>query len=76
VKTTLCLTCEFGLVREYDCQAPECKVRHFSNKCLIGKDYIDMTTGCNRYRKTDRKITYHDPDFKEYEKKVEGEENG
>jgi len=87
-KTTLCLTCEYGLVREYDCEvdtcrlvreygceADTCKEQHFMNKCLLGDDYVGIITSCNKYRKDKKaKVTYHDPDFKDYEKKaMEGE---
>lgn len=74
--TILCLTCEFGLVREYDCEAEECETRHFINKCLKGNDYAgNVITSCNKYSGMKTKVTYHDPDFDEYEKAIEkGEE--
>lgn len=69
MKTTLCLTCEFGLVREYDCEDDDCKERYFNNKCLLGDDYVGIITMCNRCEKENTKVTYHDPDFDEYENK-------
>jgi len=66
MKTTLCLTCEYGLVREYDCEDDNCKERHFNNKCLLGDDYVGIITMCNRCEKEDTKVTYHDPDYEEY----------
>jgi hypothetical protein len=70
-KTSLCESCRFGLIREWDCYDDNCKERHFSSKCLVGNDELLFPiTSCNRYKKAKRKVTYHDPDFPEYEKKV------
>jgi hypothetical protein len=66
MKKTLCETCKYGLIRELDCEDDACKKRHFINKCLFGKDYVDIITSCNRYKKSDGKMTYHDPDFEGY----------
>jgi predicted RNA-binding Zn-ribbon protein involved in translation (DUF1610 family) len=68
MKTTLCSTCKYGLVREWDCGIATCKASHFTNKCFFGDDYITQyITSCNRYAKSSGKTTYHDPDFVEYE---------
>lgn len=75
MKTTLCLTCLYGLVREYDCEDDNCKERHFSNKCLLGNDYVGVITMCSRCRKKEAKVTYHDPDFEEYVDTIEKAED-
>lgn len=74
MKTTLCLTCWYGLVKEVDCEDDNCKVRHFTMKCLLGNDYVSVITMCNRYKKKDTKVTYHDPDYKEYASSLTKEE--
>jgi len=73
MKTTLCLDCLYGLVREYDCEDDNCKERHFNNKCLLGDDYVGVITMCNKCKKKETKVTYHDPDFDEYANKVQTE---
>lgn len=73
MKTTLCLTCLYGLVREYDCEEDSCKERHFNNKCLLGNDYVGVIIMCNRCKKKENKVTYHDPDFDEYVDKLQNE---
>ncbi len=84
MKTSLCDSCVYGLIREWDCGdargakdfktlegfAP-CTERHFTNKCTLANDYPGVITMCNRYKKVEGKVTYHDPDFKEYEKTLE-----
>jgi hypothetical protein len=68
MKTTLCLTCAFGLCREWEYYNAEITGRQ--NKCLLGQDYMEIVTNCNRYRKTKVRITYHDPDFDMYVKQL------
>jgi len=71
MKTTLCLMCTYGLVREEDCGDEKCTEQHFVNKCLLGGDYPgNIITLCNRYEKAENKITYHDPEFTKYLDKV------
>lgn len=70
-KTTLCLDCELGLVRELE---NEDATSSFINKCLLGGDYVSVITSCNRYKKINTKVTYHDPDFGKYEKEATEEE--
>lgn len=76
MKTSLCETCKFGLIREWDCDdrvkdfAP-CTDRHFSNWCLLARDYPGIIISCSHHKKGNGKVTYHDPDFKEYEKTLE-----
>jgi len=76
-KTTLCLTCAKGLVRERDCEDSDCKTRHITVKCLEGDDYpLQPITSCNEFiRDRIKKTTYHDPDFAEYEKKMMSDES-
>ena len=72
MKTTLCMTCVFGLVREEDCGDETCMEKHFINKCLLGDDYPgNIITACTKYKKKSKpKVTYHDPDYEEYEARV------
>lgn len=70
--TTLCLDCAFGLVRAFD----DTKGEHYINKCLLGMDYPgNIIVTCNRYRKTKVRVTYHDPDFEDWEKALKGEDD-
>lgn len=83
MKTSLCDSCVYGLIREWIVEmlggakdfktlegfAP-CTERHFTNKCMLANDYPGVITMCNRHKKVEGKVTYHDPDFKEYEEKV------
>jgi len=71
MKTTLCYTCQFGLCREWEFFDDEETRRR--NKCLLGNDFLEVVTSCNRYKKVEGKVTYHDPEFAEYEKKHDGE---
>jgi hypothetical protein len=72
MKTTLCETCKFGLVRETDCGDPDCKIRHWRDKCLLGNDFMEHPiTLCTQYRKKKKaKTTYHDPDFNDYLRRI------
>jgi RNase P subunit RPR2 len=68
MKTTLCDSCKFGLIREWDCYDEKCKERHISKKCLVGNDELLFPiTSCNRYKKASDQVTYHDPDFDKFE---------
>ena len=70
-KKTLCLNCEYGLVREWEWSGQD-SLSGYSNRCLLGNDFVEVITSCNRYKKkVDGKITYSDPDFEEYECSVE-----
>lgn len=70
-KTTLCMTCEFGLVREWeDWLDDPPPMNGIEAKCLLTNDFVEAITSCNKYKKTKTKVTYHDPDFQEYEKEV------
>jgi len=77
IKTTLCLNCEFGLVREWEYYDTDLVVPRSitgrQNKCLLSNDIVEVITICNRYKKVDNRVTYHDPEFAEYEKKVSEE---
>jgi len=75
---TLCTTCELGLVIELDCgysskSGSDEKERHFESKCTFGHSdsYFEGVIACNQYKKRANKVTYYDPDFDEYAKKVE-----
>ena len=72
-KTSLCLSCGQGVVREWDCGVENCEEnRHFQIKCLPGNDYpIQPVTACNYHSKSKRKVTFHDPDFDGYAKGLE-----
>jgi len=69
-KTTLCLTCAKGLVRETD-------QKNITVKCFAGDDYPGQPiTSCNEFiRNRIKKTTYHDSDFAEYEKKMLSDES-
>jgi len=74
-KKTLCLTCLFGLVREWEdwLDEPPCEISGQQAKCLLTSDFVECITSCNRYKRNENaKITYHDPDFEEYFQKVQG----
>ena len=66
-KTTLCLTCKFGIVRQWEDWLDLPPMDGIQSKCLLSGDFVEVITSCNRYEKVSRKVTYHDPDFKSYE---------
>lgn len=76
MKTSLCNSCSFSKVTEWDC-GYKCDKQHINVKCLVvipADDPHQPVIACNRYRKEQGKTTYHDPDFNEYANKVEVED--
>lgn len=77
-KTALCETCQFGLVYCWewkdDSEIPKEERGPFRRvKCLIENGFLDgIVIQCNKYKKQIGGVTYHDPDFKEYERKIMG----
>ena len=70
MKTTLCDNCKFGLIREWDWDdrgVKEVTERHFSNWCLLARDYPGIIISCSHHKKANGKVTYHDPDFDKFE---------
>lgn len=73
MKTTLCLKCEHGLIREWEDWNEVMVGKGIQAKCLLsgGNDFVECITSCNKFKRMENKVTYHDPDFSEYEKKIE-----
>ena len=83
MKTTLCETCKFGLVREIDYGKHNGmgidveKDRLFTNRCMLGGDYPgSYVTSCNRYIKKGTETTYHDPEWEDWRLKIYGTDEG
>lgn len=79
MKTTLCNSCVFGLIREVEFVDlfDAVGTKKMINKCLLGGDFYDyksLIISCNRYKKAETKITYHDPDWDTYRNKIEKNE--
>ncbi len=74
MRTTLCSTCRFGIVREWgdwnEVKEGEKEYNGIQAKCLLAGDFVEVVTSCNQYKKMNRKITHHDPDFDKYEAEV------
>ena len=85
MKTTLCSSCVFGLIREvefvdalFDIDTLDKWGKKKINKCLLGGDFYDyksLIISCNRYKKAETKITYHDPDFDKFEASMDEAED-
>jgi len=74
MKTSLCETCVNGLVRETESWKENDNTKFTTTVCMEDQGYVDVVTKCNRYIKsTVWKETFHDPEYEDYEKKVEEE---
>ena len=77
-KSTLCSSCRFGIVREWEDWKPYPGIKEtlegIQAKCLLAGDFVEVVTACNRYRKIKERNTYHDPDFADYEKQFPEDE--
>ena len=74
-KTTLCQTCEFGLIRQWeDWYNDPPPMNGIQAKCLLTDDFVEVITSCNKYKRDkNAETTYHDPNFQDYIKKAIGE---
>jgi hypothetical protein len=69
-KTTLCTSCEFGIVWEWEEWKGD-PMEGIQAKCLLSNAYVEVVTSCNKFKRVENKVTYHDPTFGDYEKKIQ-----